>query len=56
MLKLFGTLFLWNALLAAILQSVPPLFGHFRHNRYLVALARPAAIAQFIFMLVPMCY
>src|SRR3990167_162007 len=50
MLKLFGTLFLWSGLFAAFLQSIPTLFGHFRQNKYLLAFARPAAIAQFIFI------
>lgn len=51
MLALFGTIALWCALLASCLQSIPTLLGHYQHNPYLLAFARPAARAQFIFIL-----
>lgn len=50
MIALFGTISLWIALAFAILQSLP-IIGHYRHNRYLLAAARPAAFGQFAFVL-----
>ena len=50
MLGIFGSIFLWSALGFAIMQSVPTFIGYFRGNRYLLAAARPAAIAQCVFV------
>jgi cytochrome c-type biogenesis protein CcmF len=50
MLKLFGTLALWGALLFSLLQSFPTIIGYYSRNNYLLAIARPAAIGQFLFV------
>lgn len=51
MLPLFGTLTLWLACAFAILQSIPTVLGHYRNNHYWLAMARPAALAQCVFVM-----
>lgn len=46
MLILFGYLSLWSALVFACVQSFPVFVGFYRRNPYLLAAARPAALAQ----------
>ena len=50
MLQLFGTISLWMALGFSITQCLP-IIGHYCHNRYLLAAARPAAFGQFAFIM-----
>jgi cytochrome c-type biogenesis protein CcmF len=50
-IAIFGQLILWIALFCAAIQSILPLMGYFRHNPYLLAVARPAALGQFIAVL-----
>ncbi len=52
MLSLFGQLALYCAFAFSLMQGVLPLIGHYRHNRYLTAIARPAALGQCVFVLV----
>jgi len=49
-IRIAGEISLIIALIAALIQSVFPLWGYKRKNIYALALARPAAIAQFIFV------
>src|SRR5579883_1064536 len=51
MIRIYGELFLAFALFFAFIQSSLPLWGHFRHNPYALAVARPAAWGQFICLL-----
>ncbi|OGT38355.1 MAG: hypothetical protein A3F12_01440 [Gammaproteobacteria bacterium RIFCSPHIGHO2_12_FULL_38_14] len=51
MISLFGKISLLLALFFACIQSIAPLFGLPRNRIYLLALARPAAIGQFICIL-----
>lgn len=46
MIALLGETALAFALLAAIIQSVLPLYGYYKNNPYLLAIARPAAFFQ----------
>ncbi len=50
MIATLGFLSLCLALFSAFLQSVPTLFGYFYKKPYALAFARPAAIAQCIFI------
>lgn len=50
MISLFGYIALTLALAAALLQSALPLIGYYRQNPYFLAVARPAALAQCIFV------
>lgn len=52
MTSLFGKVSLIAALIFATLQSVLPLVGHFRKNKYLSAVARPATFGQFVFVVI----
>jgi cytochrome c-type biogenesis protein CcmF len=45
---MIGSFCLTLALIAALAQSVLPYFGYYRHNAYLLAVARPAAYLQAI--------
>ena len=51
MIALFGNITLALALVFAFLQAVLPLLGEAKHNRYLLAVARPAAIGQCVMIL-----
>jgi len=51
MIRILGELSLYLALLFAFMQSVIPLWGCWKKNLYAVACARPAAIGQFVFVL-----
>lgn len=50
MIRFFGDILLFLALISSFIQCVFPLVGHWRNNIYLLALARPAASGQFIFI------
>jgi cytochrome c-type biogenesis protein CcmF len=50
MLSLFGTLSLYIAFGFALLQTLLPFIGYYRHSPYLLALTRPLTIAQFVFI------
>lgn len=50
MIRLLGEISLTLALMLAFLQSVLPLCGYARKNPYLLACARPCALAQFFFV------
>jgi len=52
MIRLFGEISLLLALLFSITQSILPLWGFWRHNKYALAFARPSAWGQFIFTLI----
>ena len=52
MLPELGNFALLLALLLALVQAVVPLVGAWRNNEAMMAVARPATIAQFIFVLV----
>jgi len=51
-IALIGNMALIIALCFALAQSIFPLWGHFRHNVYLLAFARPSAFGQCFFILV----
>ncbi len=51
MISIFGNLSLILALLFCLLQSIVPLFGAWKRNPYALAIARPAALGQFIFIM-----
>jgi cytochrome c-type biogenesis protein CcmF len=51
MLNFFGTIALWCALAFSVIQSIPPIIGHFRNSKRLLAAARPAAYGQFFSVL-----
>lgn len=51
MIQLFGVISLLFALFFAMLQGTLPLIGFYRQNPYLLAVARPAAFSQFIFLM-----
>ncbi len=50
MIQGFGQISLWFAWFFAFCQGILPLIGFKYHNRYLSAVARPAAYAQFTFV------
>jgi cytochrome c-type biogenesis protein CcmF len=50
MIGLTGQIALALALFVSLLQGVLPLWGYARNNRYLLAIARPSAIAQCAFV------
>lgn len=52
MIRLFGEAALCLALFFALMQSVLPLIGYSRNNRYLLAFARPCALGQAFFILI----
>lgn len=51
MIHYFGQTTLYLALLAAVVQTFLPLLGYRNNNPYFLACAKPAAIAQFFFMI-----
>lgn len=51
MIRILGEATLYLALSFALTQGLLPILGLSRHNRYLIAFARPCAIGQFTFVL-----
>lgn len=51
MIRIFGEIALYLALFYSLIQSVLPLIGYWRGNRYLLACARPSAYGQAFFVL-----
>jgi cytochrome c-type biogenesis protein CcmF len=49
-IALFGNISLFLALLFSLVQGLLPLWGHYRHNPYALATARPSALGQFVFV------
>lgn len=51
MIQLFGTISIVFALVFSFIQGTLPILGHYRKNPYLLAFARPAALAQCFFII-----